>query len=143
MRSHAPGDPLLCECEMVSAGAVDAIYAALRANGDIPTLTDIGLRSRVGKGACQGSFCAVRTVAHLYQRGDFAATRGLAEIVEFIGERWRSQRAVLWGEQLAQAELMEALHCGLFGEELCGAGMPDARFPRPAPNAAHAGELPP
>ena len=125
MRSHAPEDPLLCECEMVSAGAVDAIYAALRANGDTPTLTDIGLRSRVGKGACQGSFCAVRTVAHLYQRGDFAATRGLAEIVEFIGERWRSQRAVLWGEQLAQAELMEALHCGLFGEELCDAD--DAR----------------
>ena len=135
MRSHAPEDPLLCECEMVSAGAVDAIYAALRANGDTPTLTDIGLRSRVGKGACQGSFCAVRTVAHLYQRGDFAATRGLAEILDFIGERWRSQRAVLWGEQLAQAELMEALHCGLFGEELCDVGRPDARLPLPPPAA--------
>ena len=144
MRSHAPEDPLLCECEMVSAGAVDAIYAALRAKGDTPTLTDIGLRSRVGKGACQGSFCAVRTVAHLYQRGDFVATRGLAEIVEFIAERWRSQRAVLWGEQLAQAELMEALHCGLFGEELCAAGMPDARFPSPSPAAVvdTASELP-
>ena len=53
---------------MVSASAVDAIYAALRAAGDTPTLTDIGLRSRVGKGACQGAFCAVRTVAHLYQQ---------------------------------------------------------------------------
>jgi glycerol-3-phosphate dehydrogenase len=144
MRSHALEDPLLCECEMVSAGAVDAIYAALRANGDTPTLTDIGLRSRVGKGACQGSFCAVRTVAHLYQRGDFTATRGLAEIVDFIAERWRSQRAVLWGEQLAQAELMEALHCGLFGEELCDAGMPDARYPSPPPEAVvgTASELP-
>jgi glycerol-3-phosphate dehydrogenase len=144
MRSHGLEDPLLCECEMVSGGAVDAIYAALRSAGDTPTLTDIGLRSRVGKGACQGGFCAVRTVAHLYQRGDFEARRGLAEILDFFGERWRGQRAVLWGEQLAQAELTEALHCGLFGEELRGeelrhAGMPAA--PRGAPNADPAGEV--
>jgi glycerol-3-phosphate dehydrogenase len=118
IRAHGPHDALLCECEMVAASAVDAIYASLRAAGDTPTLTDIGLRSRVGKGACQGAFCAVRTAAHLYQQGDFEARRGLAEILDFFGERWRGQRAVLWGEQLAQAELMEALHCGLFGEEL-------------------------
>jgi glycerol-3-phosphate dehydrogenase len=120
MRSHGLNDPLLCECELVSASAVDTIYAALRANGDTPTLTDIGLRSRVGKGACQGAFCAVRTAAHLYQRGDFRSRRGVAEILDFLRERWRGQHAVLWGEQLAQAELMEALHCGLFGEELRG-----------------------
>jgi glycerol-3-phosphate dehydrogenase len=118
LRSHGPDDTLLCECEMVPGSAVDAIYAALRSAGDTPTLTDIGLRSRVGKGACQGAFCGVRTVAHLYQKGDFQAQRGLAEIADFFGERWRGQHAVLWGEQLAQAELAEALHCGLFGEEL-------------------------
>ncbi|MFA6310224.1 MAG: anaerobic glycerol-3-phosphate dehydrogenase subunit A [Sterolibacterium sp.] len=124
MRSRRPDDTLLCECEMVPGSAVDAIYAALCSAGETPTLTDIGLRSRVGKGACQGGFCAVRSVAHLYQRGDFQARRGLAEIVDFFGERWRGQHAVLWGEQLAQAELMEALHCGLFGEELPAAGTP-------------------
>jgi glycerol-3-phosphate dehydrogenase len=136
MRFHGPNDMLLCECEMVPASAVDAIHAGLGSSGDAPTLTEIGLRSRVGKGACQGAFCAVRTVAHLYQRGDFQARRGLAEILDFFGERWRGQRAVLWGEQLAQAELTEALHCGLFGEELRGeelrvkesqdTGVPDA-----------------
>lgn len=124
--AHGHADPLLCECEMVSASAVDEVYAALRAAGDVPTLTDIGLRSRVGKGACQGSFCAVRTAAHLCRHDDFPAERGLAEIRAFVAERWRSQRAVLWGEQLAQAELAEALHCGLFGEELAGPPL-DAR----------------
>jgi len=141
MRSHGPHDALLCECEMVPRSAVDTIYNALRAAGDTPTLTDLGLRSRVGKGACQGTFCAPRTVAHLYQRGDFQARRGLAEIVDFFGERWRGQRPVLWGEQLAQAELMEALHCGLFGEELRDeelqhAGMPDAPRAAPEPDPA-------
>jgi glycerol-3-phosphate dehydrogenase len=102
----------------VSAGAVDAICAALRAAGESATLTEIGMRSRVGKGACQGAFCAVRTAAHLYRQGGYRARRGIDEIMAFLGERWRGQHAVLWGEQLAQAELMEALHCGLFGEEL-------------------------
>ena len=141
MRSHARDDTRLCECEMVPGSAVDAIYAALRSAGDMPTLTDIGLRSRVGKGACQGAFCAPRAVAHLYNRGDFQARRGIEEIIDFFGERWRGQRAVLWGEQLAQAELMEALHCGLFGEELRDALMPDA--PRAAPNADPAGKASP
>lgn len=118
MASRRPNEALLCECEMVPASAVDAIHAALRAAGDSPTLTDIGLRSRVGKGACQGGFCTVRMAAHLYQKGDFQARRGLAEMLDFVAERWRGQQAVLWGEQLAQAELAEALHCGLFGEEL-------------------------
>ena len=118
MRSHGPNDTMLCECELVTSSAVAAIYAALRSTGDTPTLTDIGLRSRVGKGACQGSFCGLRTVAHFYQEGAFETRRGLAELVDFMGERWRGQHAVLWGEQLAQAELTEALHCGLLGEEL-------------------------
>jgi len=146
MRAEGLEDPLLCECEMVSRSAVDAIYAALRAAGDTPTLADIGLRSRVGKGACQGAFCSVRTVAHLYQRGDFQASRGLAEIRDFIGERWRGQHAVLWGEQLAQAELMEALHCGTFGEELRAEAL-RAGSAADAPSAEQttgpAGEAPP
>ncbi len=140
MRSHRPDDALLCECELVSASAVDAICAALRAAGDSATLTDIGLRSRVGKGACQGAFCAVRTAAYLYQRGDFQARRGINEMLDFLGERWRGQYAILWGEQLAQAELMEALHCGLFGEELQFAGAPDAL--RAAADSGLAGEAP-
>ena len=118
MRTQGPHEMLLCECELVPASVVDAIYTALRLAEGAPTLTDIGSRSRVGKGACQGAFCAVRTVAHLCQRGAFDGMRGFGEIVDFLGERWRGQRAILWGEQLAQAELMEALHCGLFGEEL-------------------------
>ena len=118
MRSHGLDDTLLCECEMVSATMVDAINAALRACDEPPTLGDIALRSRVGKGACQGAFCAVRTLAHLYQRGEIQGRRGLPELIEFFRERWRGQQPVLWGEQLAQAELMEALHCGLFSEDL-------------------------
>jgi glycerol-3-phosphate dehydrogenase len=117
MRAHAPDDALLCECEMVSRSALDEIAGDLRAD-DRTLLADLALRSRLGKGACQGTFCAVRAVAHLYHRGALTADRGGRESIEFFRERWRGQHPVLWGEQLAQAELAEAIHCGLHGQEL-------------------------
>jgi glycerol-3-phosphate dehydrogenase len=121
MRQQASGDLLLCECEMVSRSALDAIAAELpeldgAAQGKV--LADLALRSRIGKGACQGTFCTVRAVAHLYDRGILAADAGLRESMDFFSERWRGQHPVLWGEQLAQAELAEAIHCGLHVAEL-------------------------
>ena len=124
-RAHGLEDLVLCECELVAAGAVDAICAALQAGGDAPTLRDVALRSRLGKGACQGTYCAVRATAHLYDRGRLHGGRGIVEIADFLRERWRGEKPVLWGEQLAQAELMEALHCGLFGMELRADAPPD------------------
>jgi len=118
MRAHAASDALLCECELVPRSAIDAIAGDLEGGGSGLLLSDLALRSRLGKGACQGTFCAVRAVAHLYDRGALASDRGVRECIQFFRERWRGQRAVLWGEQLAQAELAEAIHCGLHGEEL-------------------------
>ncbi len=118
MRAQAPDDALLCECEMVSRRALDSVAAALESDGHEGALADLALRSRLGKGACQGTFCAVRVIAHLYERGALRGAEGLREQREFFRERWRGQHAVLWGEQLAQAELAEAIHCGLHGCEL-------------------------
>ncbi len=117
MREHAPEDTLICECEMVSRATLDAIAAELGGAGRM-VLADLALRSRLGKGACQGTFCTVRAVAHLYERGVLAGEEGIRESVEFFRERWRGLRPVLWGDQLAQVELAEAIHCGLQGEEL-------------------------
>jgi glycerol-3-phosphate dehydrogenase len=111
---------------MVSQGALDGIAAMLVQEGSDALLADLALRSRLGKGACQGTFCAVRAVAHLAEQGVLAGGAGLAEQREFFRERWRGQRAILWGEQLQQAELAEAIHCGLHGLELAG-GSGEAR----------------
>jgi glycerol-3-phosphate dehydrogenase len=118
MRKHGAHDPLICECEMVSGSVIDSIYRSLVDVGDRPTLTDIGLRSRLGKGACQGAFCVVRAVAYLCQHEAFQGRQGFDELVAFFAERWKGLSPVLWGEQMPQMEMMEALHCGLFGEEL-------------------------
>jgi glycerol-3-phosphate dehydrogenase len=118
MRAQAPDDALLCECEMVSQRTLDSVASALRPDGHKGVLADLALRSRLGKGACQGAFCAVRVIAHLYERGALRGEEGLHEQREFFRERWRGQHAVLWGEQLAQVELAEAIHCGVHGFEL-------------------------
>jgi glycerol-3-phosphate dehydrogenase len=103
---------------MVSQRALDSIGATLRSEGHEGVLSDLALRSRLGKGACQGTFCSVRVAAYLYERGLLSGDAGLREQREFFRERWRGQHAMLWGEQLAQAELAEAIHCGLHGYEL-------------------------
>jgi glycerol-3-phosphate dehydrogenase len=118
MRAQAPDDALLCECEMVSQSALQGILATLRSEGSDGVLADLAMRSRLGKGACQGTFCAVRVVAHLFEQGALTGEEGLREQREFFCERWRGQHSVLWGEQLAQVELAEAIHCGLHGYEL-------------------------
>ena len=111
-------DPILCECEMVPASAVDAI-GRQAGNGDAPPdLRAIGVRSRVGKGSCQGAFCSIRVTAHLYDRGVYRDRDGLARAREFVEHRFRGVRPVLWGAQMPQAELAEALHRGLMGLDL-------------------------
>ncbi len=110
-----PKDMILCECEMVPQSAVDKIVAAAPGAEPEMSLQSIGLRSRVGKGSCQGSFCSMRVSSYLYDRGVYDSPHGLAHVRDFVAGRFKGVRPVLWGEQMAQMELAEALHCGLMG----------------------------
>lgn len=118
VRQKDPEDILLCECEMVPKSVVDAIVSSIQEQNQHTRLTTIALRSRVGKGPCQGTFCSLRIAAYLYDRHVFNQDQGLDEIRNFLQERWRGQRPLLWDSLLAQSELQEAMHCGMFGLEL-------------------------
>lgn len=118
IHSNDPNDILLCECEMVPQSVVDTIVTSLRRRQGRPNMKAIGLRSRIGKGPCQGAFCSLRVASYLYDRGELSDAEGLDELRAFLRERWRGQQPLLWDMPLAQAELMEALHCGLLGLEL-------------------------
>ncbi|MCP4046119.1 MAG: FAD-dependent oxidoreductase, partial [Gammaproteobacteria bacterium] len=110
-------DMILCECEMVPQSAVDEIVECAPGSEDDMTLEAIALRSRAGKGPCQGSFCGIRIASYLYDRGYYQDTIGLKHMRDFFNERFKGQRTVIWGAQMAQIELAEALHCGLLGLE--------------------------
>lgn len=118
LASHDPKDVLLCECEMVPASAVDQIADGLLAQGDPLSLRGVFLRSRMGRGTCQGAFCSHRLVAHWYEQGLLGDAEGLKLVRDFFESRWRGTRPVLWGGQLAQSQLQEAICFGLMGLEL-------------------------
>jgi glycerol-3-phosphate dehydrogenase len=106
---------VLCECEMLPQSAIAQIVADAPGAAAQPTLETIALRSRVGKGPCQGSFCGIRIGSYLYDQGVWRDHSGLTHLRDFFDERFKGQRSVSWGQQSAQMELAEALHCGLLG----------------------------
>lgn len=108
-----PDDVILCECEMVSRETVEAIRAELGTMRGRSMLNALRLRSRIGKGPCQGGFCGPRITSHLYDVGEFQGGQGVKELKSFIHFRWQGKVPILWGKPLMQAELQEAVHCGL------------------------------
>jgi glycerol-3-phosphate dehydrogenase len=118
MEKQRPGDMILCECEMVPNSAVQSILENPGMQTDSVLLHNIGARSRIGKGACQGTYCGLRITSELYRQGTFQQNQGMTSLAHFTDSRWKGQRPVLFGEQLKQAELQEAMYCGLFDLEL-------------------------
>jgi len=118
LKHHEPEDILLCECEMVPKSAVDAIIDSIREQNGRPDLRAIALRSRIGKGACQGTFCGVRVTSYMFDRGELDSAQSLTDLRDFLSQRWKGEHPTLWDKQLVQAELLEALYCGFFGLEL-------------------------
>jgi len=111
-------DKMICECEMVPASAIDAIAADVCRHRGRPDLLSIGLRSRMGKGPCQGSTCSARALAHLYDTGEIRGRDGIRDLTRFLNERWKGEHSLLWGDSLAQSSLKEMIHCGLFCLEM-------------------------
>jgi glycerol-3-phosphate dehydrogenase len=117
MRCHNSDDYLLCECEIVPKSAVDAILDSFGPD-EKPRIQAVGLRSRVGKGSCQGAFCGARIAAHMYDRDLFEGREGVDSMRDFLSKRWKGQRPILWDAQFNQAELKEALYFGLLNLEM-------------------------
>lgn len=119
-------DTILCECEMVPTSAIDEIVACAPGLDEKMSLEAIALRSRAGKGPCQGSFCGIRIASYLYERGYYQDRTGLTHMRDFFNERFKGMRTVIWGRQAAQMELAEALHCGLLGLDNLDGDLPPA-----------------
>jgi glycerol-3-phosphate dehydrogenase len=118
LKKKDPSDLLLCECEMVPTSVFNDISQTLAQQGSRASLREIGQRSRVGKGPCQGTFCSLRMTAHMYHQEILQGAEGVKELKDFLNERWRGMQPLLWGSAVAQSELQEAMHCGLFGLEV-------------------------
>ncbi|XPV77524.1 MAG: FAD-dependent oxidoreductase [Desulfovibrio sp.] len=120
IRKRSADDIMLCECEMISKEGVNAIVENIGNAGGESLIQTIGMRSRVGKGPCQGGFCGLRITGHLYDEQLVDQSQGLHELRHFVERRWRGFSPVLWGLGAIQADLQEALYCGALDFELEG-----------------------
>jgi glycerol-3-phosphate dehydrogenase len=102
-------EEILCDCELVQREEVEAFLKEEK----FRDLQDILHRTRLAKGTCQGGFCVYRLlgVLHHLRKAGGDSNRILKE---FLEERWKGIRPVLWGTALKEAELIESIYKGIF-----------------------------
>lgn len=103
------GNPLLCECEMVSLAEVECVAR----DPSTHSLTDIRLRTRLGMGTCQGTFCSLRSVGSLVEHGIRLEYAPADCLCRFLEERWKGLRPALWGQQAREMEFSRSVYAGI------------------------------
>jgi glycerol-3-phosphate dehydrogenase len=99
----------LCDCELVQRKEVEEILK----EGKLKDFQDILHRTRLAKGTCQGGFCVYRLFGVLH---DLRLTEGDSNrlLGEFLEERWKGIRPILWGTAVKEEELIESIYKGIF-----------------------------
>jgi glycerol-3-phosphate dehydrogenase len=101
---------ILCECELVTRKEILEQLEKLSSS----TLKEVQERTRAGMGPCQGGFCSPRLTALLAETGKIPPGTSLSVLKKFLEERWKGTRPVLWGPQLKEEQLIQALYSELF-----------------------------
>ena len=105
---HAPTHSgLICECELVTRPQLEARIAE---SGPTVKLDDLRRDLRLGMGPCQAGFCAYRAAGILQQTCNLPADTAIHALHDFVDERFRGNRPLLWGHQLRQALLDESIY---------------------------------
>jgi glycerol-3-phosphate dehydrogenase len=105
------GNPVLgqvmCECELVTRGEVEYVLN----DSPVPahTLGDIGRRTRLGFGPCQGTFCGYRAMLSGFQNGKWNAEQAADLLNTYLNDRWKGQAWVPHGKQAEQLNLSREL----------------------------------
>jgi glycerol-3-phosphate dehydrogenase len=108
--AYMEGDPLsrttACSCEYVSNAEVKYTIDKLWAY----TLEDIARRTQAGFGICQGGLCTLKLAHQLFE---YSKDNEIADIqkaiIDFIEERWKGTKFVLWMNQLRQELLNQSV----------------------------------
>jgi glycerol-3-phosphate dehydrogenase len=104
---------LICECEMATQADVEQ---ALN-EGQAKTFDDVRRDIRLGMGPCQGGFCTFRVTGLLYARQRPPVIEANVALRDFLQERWKGIRPILWGPQLKQERLDELIYLSLLNAD--------------------------
>lgn len=102
-------EDIVCECELVGRAAVERAINSMAT----PYMGDIQHRTRLGMGPCQGGFCTYRALGIMQEMGKVSPGVSRAILEEFLHRRFRGIRPALWGDQLREEQLIEAIYLGI------------------------------
>jgi len=102
---------VICECEMVTEGEIEYAIKKL----EVKDLIDLRRRTRIGMGPCQGELCAYRGAGLFQEFGGSTPDESVELLRDFLEERWKGMKPVLWGDGLREAEFTYWIYQGLFG----------------------------
>lgn len=111
---------VICECELVTRSQIES---HLKESGS-PILNDLRRDLRVGMGPCQAGFCAYRAagIIHDVLGSDHSTTplpdyQTNLQLQQFLQERWKGERPVMWGHSLRSLELDLNIYQNILGLE--------------------------
>ena len=101
-------------------------------------MDDLRRDLRLGMGPCQAGFCGVRAAGILQAVKGQTSTETTAALGEFVEERFRGVRPLLWGHQLRQLYLDELIYRRTLGlDRLPGDDARQAVAAEPSEEAAN------
>ncbi len=91
---------IVCECELVTRAELDMVLR----DAAVPALTigDVGRRTRLGFGPCQGTFCGYKAMLAGYQNQNWSAAEASELLQIYLNDRWKGQGWVPAGKQAEQ-----------------------------------------
>jgi glycerol-3-phosphate dehydrogenase len=100
---------LVCECEMVTRAELEYVLGRSAA---VPaeTIADVGRRTRLGFGPCQGTFCGYKAMLAGFQTHRWSAQQAAAEFSAYLDERWKGQSFIQHGKQVEQLDLSHDIY---------------------------------
>lgn len=110
-KRQVPGDIVVCECELVTHAQIEE---QLRESGS-PILNDLRRDLRLGMGPCQAGFCAYRATGFIYEILNLSHSNSNSQLLQFLQERWKGERPVMWGHSLRSLELDLHIYFNLLG----------------------------
>jgi glycerol-3-phosphate dehydrogenase len=100
---------LACECELVTRAELDFVLGN-STSAAAQTIPDVGRRTRLGFGPCQGTFCGYKAMLAGFQTHRWSASQAAAEFSAYLHERWKGQSFIHQGKQVEQLELSQELY---------------------------------
>ncbi len=99
---------IVCECELVTRAELELV---LGKTYSVPpqTIGDIGRRTRLGFGPCQGTFCGYKAMLAGYQKQMWSANQASQLLETYLHDRWKGQAWVPDGKQAEQLSLSQEL----------------------------------